>query len=203
VKVYTGWHELTRDGLKPLQEREKLRYAATQHFRCYTSTLLPGLLQTEQYAAAELRRIARSHDMPVTDSAEAARARVTCSRLVHEPGHRFDFIIEESVLRCQIADPGVMSAQLAHLLTLDALPSVSLSIIPDQPAVYERAQWPRESFHIFDETVVTVELVSGQLTFTMPSDIAQYLKAFSELRAMAVCGAEARPLIVKALQSLR
>jgi hypothetical protein len=170
-------------------------------FRWYSSTLVPGLLQTEQYAAAVLRTAARFHDLPMSDSADAARARLDRSRVIHEAGHRFDFVNEESVLRCQIADPDVMTAQLAFLMTADALPTVSLGIVPS--GAYERLQWPQETFHMFEETLVTVELVSGEVTITMPSDIAKYMKAFDELRGMAVYGAEARVLIVKAIDSPR
>lgn len=201
MRTYTDWNEQIREGLKPLQERSVPRYQATELFRWYSSALVPGLLQTEQYAAAVLRAAARFHDLAVTDSADAARARLERSRVIHEAGHEFDFVIEESALRSQIADPDVMTAQLAHLLTAGALPNVSLGIVP--MAAYERLQWHRETFHIFDETLVTVELVSGEVTITMPADIALYVKAFEELRSMAVYGAEARPLIVKAIDALR
>lgn len=70
-------------------------------------------------------------------------------------------------------------------------------------AARERMQWPRETFHIYDGDLVAVELVSSEVNVTQPSEIALYLKAFEELRTMAVYGAEARDLIVKAIDSLR
>lgn len=201
MRKHTAWDEQIRDGLVPLQNRDVPRYRATEHFRWYSSTLVPGLLQTEQYAAAVLRTAARFHETPVSDSADAARARVARSGVLHDPGHRFDFVVEESVLRSQIADPDVMSAQLGQLITVDALPDVSFGVIPS--AVYERVQWTHETFHIFDETVVNVELVSAEVEIINPAEIALYLKAFEELRSMAVYGTEARALIVNAIESLR
>jgi hypothetical protein len=201
VATHTEWSERTRDGLRPLQERSIPRYQATEWFRVYSSTLVPGLLQTEQYAAAVLHSSARFHRLPASDSADAARARIDRSGVVHEPGRRFDFVVEESVLRCQITDPDVMSAQLGYLITVDALPGVSLGVIP--AAAYERVQWPRETFHIFDETIVTVELVSAAVEVMQPSEIALYVRAYDELRSMAVYGTEARQLIVGAIESLR
>jgi hypothetical protein len=62
--------------------------------------------------------------------------------------------------------------------------------------------WPQEIFHVYDEMLVSVELLSAQVNITQPSEIALYLKAFEQLRALAVYGAEARALIVKALDAL-
>ncbi|MGW1039313.1 DUF5753 domain-containing protein [Streptomyces sp. NPDC002547] len=200
MKTYIDWTEQIRDGLKPLQERSVPRYKATELFRFYSSTLVPGLLQTEEYATAVLRVAARFHDLPVSESSEAARARLNRSSVIREPGHRFDFVIEESVLRCQIADPHVLSAQLRHLLPLDAVPAVSLGIIPT--SAHERLQWPQETFHMFDEALVTVELVSGEVAISKASDIALYVKVFEELRSMAVYGAKAYELIMGAIESL-
>lgn len=201
MTTYTEWAEQIRNGLKQLQERSVPRYRTTEWFRVYSSTLVPGLLQTEKYAAAVLRTSARFHGLAPGDSAEAARARVERSCVIHQPRHRFDFVVEESVLRCQITDPDVMSAQLDYLISADALPGISLGIIP--AAAYERVQWPRETFHIFDETIVTVELVSAEVEAKQAAEIALYVKAFGELRSMAVYGAEARALVVKAIDALR
>jgi transcriptional regulator with XRE-family HTH domain len=135
------------------------------------------------------------------DSAETAAARVERSKVIHEPGHRFVLLIEEGVLRYQLGDADAMAAQLGHLLTAGALPSVSLGIIPDSTP--ERALWPQELFHVYDDTLVSVELLSARVRVTQPSEIALYLKAFEQLRSMAVYGADARALIVKAIDALR
>ncbi|MFD8349914.1 Scr1 family TA system antitoxin-like transcriptional regulator [Streptomyces coelicoflavus] len=121
----------------------------TRLFRVYSSSLVPGLLQSKQ----------------------AARARVTRSGIVHEQGHRFVLVVAESALYYRVANEGSMSAQLGYLLAAGALPQVSLGVIPS--AVRVRTQWPRETFHVY------------------------------ELRGMAVYGAEARGLILRAIEALR
>jgi hypothetical protein len=40
------------------------------------------------------------------------------------------------------------------------------------------------------------------VNITQPTEIALYLKAFEQSRTMAVCGANARALIVKAIDAL-
>ncbi|MFF5004699.1 helix-turn-helix domain-containing protein [Streptomyces phaeochromogenes] len=199
--MYREWRHQMRSGLKQLQDSLVEFYSQTELFRVYSSTLVPGLLQTEGYAAGVLHASARFRELLLDDSVEAARARIDRSRVIHEPGHRFVFLVEEAVLYCQIADADSMAAQLGYLLTAGALPSVSLGVIP--AAARERMQWPRETFHIHDADLVSVELVSSEVNVTQPSEIALYLKAFEELRTMAVYGAEARDLIVKAIDALR
>ena len=43
-------------------------------------------------------------------------------------------VIEESVLRYQLGDAEIMAAQLGHLLSILAVPSVSLGVIPFAPS---------------------------------------------------------------------
>jgi transcriptional regulator with XRE-family HTH domain len=199
--MYREWRHQVRSGLKQLQESSAQFFRDTELFRVYSSTLVPGLLQTEGYATGVLQTAARFRDLPVDDSAEAARARVERSRVIHESGRRFVLLIEETVLYCQIADADAMAAQLGHLLSAGALPAVSLGIIPT--SARERMQWPRETFHVYDDKLVSVELVSARVRIAQPSEITLYLKVFEELRSMAVYGAEARDLIVRAIEALR
>ncbi|MFF7309823.1 Scr1 family TA system antitoxin-like transcriptional regulator [Streptomyces sp. NPDC008137] len=199
--MYTEWRTQVRAGLKALQTSEPRLFEDTELFRVYSSTLVPGLLQTEGYAAGILGISARFRDVPVDDSAEAARARVERSRVLHEPGHRFVFVVEEDALRHQICGADEMAAQLGYLLTAGALPQVSLGVIP--MSTPGRAQWPRETFHVYDDRLVSVELVSARVKITQPSEIALYLRAFEQLRGDAVYGADARALIVGAIDALQ
>jgi transcriptional regulator with XRE-family HTH domain len=198
--MYTEWRHQVRSGLKQLQDSAVQFFRETQLFRVYSSSLVPGLLQTEGYAAGVLGISARFRDLPVDDSAEAARARVERSRVIHEPGHRFVLVVEEAVLHYRVGDEDTMAAQLGYLLTAGALPQVSLGIIP--ATTRDRAQWPRETFHMYDDKLVSVELVSAQVRINQPSETALYLKAFEQLRGMAAYGADARALILKAIEAL-
>ncbi|BBC95341.1 XRE family transcriptional regulator [Streptomyces rochei] len=188
-----------RAGLARLQDSYVELYRSTELLRVYSPTLVPGLLQTEGYAQALLSIDARFREVP-NDAMEAAAARVRRSQVLHEPGHRYVFLIEEAVLYYQLGNAEAMAAQLGYLLTAGALPQVSFGIVPT--ATRERSMWPKETFHLHDDTLASVELVSAEVNITQPSEIALYVKAFEQLRSMAVYGAEARALIVKAIDAL-
>jgi hypothetical protein len=55
---------------------------------------------------------------------------------------------------------------------------------------------------MFDSEQVAVELVSGFLTVTQPSEIAMYTDVFAALAQQAVYGAQARALITSAIAAL-
>ena len=198
--MYTEWRRRARLGLRQIQDSYVKLFRSTGLFRIYSPTLVPGLLQTEGYARALLSANARLLDIP-DDADQAADARLERSKVIHEQGHRFVLLIEEGVLHYQLGDSDAMAAQLGYLLTAGALPSVSLGIIPS--ATRERVLWPQELFHVYDDTLVSVELISAQVNITQPTEIALYLQAFEQLRSMAVYGADARVLILKAITALR
>lgn len=197
--MYTEWRRKVRTGLRQLQESYVPLFRSTKVFRVYSSTMVPGLLQTEGYAEALLSSISHFQAAP-DDVAEAVQARLRRSQILRENGHRFVLLMEESVLRYRIGDSEAMAAQLGHLLTVGALPSVALGIIPFTAA--PRGMWPQETFHIYDDTLVSVELLSARVRVTQPGEIASYLGAFEQLRKMAVYGQAARSLVVNAIDAL-
>ncbi|MET7352323.1 helix-turn-helix domain-containing protein [Streptomyces mirabilis] len=196
--MYLEWRRVQRSGLRRLQESRVPLYERTKTFRVYSSTVVPGFVQTYEYAAALLGNIARVHGTP-DDVDDAAAARVERSRIIREGDHRFAFLLEESVLRHVIGDASVMAGQLGYLLSVMALPAVSVGVIP---AGRSRGMWTLETFTVFDESRVHVELLTAAVTVTTPGEITQYAHAFEELAALAVYGAGARAIVTAAVNSL-
>jgi hypothetical protein len=170
----------------------------TRLFQVYCSNVIPGYLQTSEYAMALLTRIAQFRDTP-NDVAQAVAARLERSRVLTHGDHRFALLVEESVLRYQIGDAAAMAGQLGHLLTVMSLPSVSLGVIPFSD---RRGLWPVESFNIYDGETVLVELLTAAVTIKPPSQVKEYVAAFERLSESAVYGAPARMLITSAINAL-
>jgi hypothetical protein len=197
--MFVEWRRIERTGLRRAQESQEALWQRTKLFRIYASFVVPGPIQTGPYINAILSNITRRRGLP--DDVDAATAvREHRQRVIHEPGHRFAIVLEESVLRSKIGSADTISGQLGHLLAVSALPSVALGIIP--MAVDRSTTWPIESFWMFDDTQVAVELVSGYLTITTPTEIAMYAGVFAEQADAAVYGAPARSLILSAIAAL-
>ncbi|WP_059007134.1 helix-turn-helix domain-containing protein [Streptomyces specialis] len=197
--LYVEWRRLQRTGLRRLQESYVPLYERTRKFRVYCSTVMPGVLQTREYASALLGSITQFHGAP-DDVEQAVDARLARSRIVHEGGRHFALLVEEAVLRYQIGDAETMAGQLGHLLSLMTLPSVSLGVIPFGAG--PRRLWTLETFSLYDSGQAFVELLTAQVTITAPSEMAMYERAFSQMSRLAVYGPEARALIGAAAASL-
>lgn len=196
--MYVQWKRLQRTGLRRLQESGVPLYEQTRQFHVYCSNVVPGFFQTPGYATALLAAIAQFRDTP-DDVSDAVTARMNRSHVIREGDHRFAVVVEESVLRHRIGGPEVMAAQLGHLLSLMALPSISLGVIPFTAS---RQAWPLETFTVFDGQRVHVETLSAVIKETQPSDVALYLRAFGNLKEIAAYGAAARSLITAAIDAL-
>ncbi|MFD6658588.1 helix-turn-helix domain-containing protein [Streptomyces parvus] len=196
-QMYTEWRRVQGRGLKGVQQARTPLYERTKTMRVYSSSVIPGMLQTRAYAAALLSEISRFNRTP-DDSSAAADARVERSRVIRRAGRRFPILIEESVLRRQVGATETMAEQLGYLLQVAALPTVTLGIVPSRAA----AMWPLETFTIFDEEQVGVELLTAAITITTPSEVAQYLAAHEELSAAAAHGPAALRLIARAVSEL-
>ncbi|WHX19841.1 helix-turn-helix transcriptional regulator [Streptomyces malaysiensis subsp. malaysiensis] len=198
--AYMQWRRLQRAGLKRLQEASVPLYERTRLMRFYCPSVIPGVLQTGGYAHALLGTIATFDGSP-EDITEAVNARLRRSHVMEEGEHRFALVLEETVLRYRIGDSEVMAGQLGRLLEVMSRPAVALGIVPSS-ADRENIMWPVEGFTIFDAELVRVELVSASVSVTAPSEIQQYERTFAKLTELAVYGAEARALILKAIEAL-
>lgn len=196
---YVEWRRMEQPGLKHAQESVLPLFERTRRFRTYQSWVIPGLLQTAAYTRAVLSTVSTLRDVP-DDVEEAVAVRMDRQRILHSGNHRFAMLVEEWVLRTVIGDAEIMAGQLGHLIAAASLPSVSLGVIPlGHP---RGVGWPVESFTMYDDAQVNVELVSAHLTVTQPREIDEYSRAFTELGAIAVYGAPARSLITSAINVL-
>nr|WP_107069864.1 helix-turn-helix transcriptional regulator [Streptomyces sp. CHA15] len=199
ASMYMEWRRLQRAGLKNLQNSYVPAYARTKELRVYSSTVVPGLLQTPDYALAMLRSVVAFHG-GVDDVEAAVRARMERSEMVRNNGSRLVVVLEESVLRHVLGGAEIMAAQLGALLSAMSAPAVSLGIIP--AGTLRQDLWTLETFTLLDAERVSVELLTAAVTVTAPSEIAQYRRAFAVMAEHAVYGAPARELVAGAIQSL-
>jgi hypothetical protein len=197
--MYTEWRRLQPAGMRRDQENRVPLYERTKVLKAYVGTVVPGFLQTPEYATALLTAIRVFHGTP-DDVADAVAARMQRKRLVQSDNHRYVAVLEEAVLRQVIGDAEVMAGQLGYLLEATMFPGVSLGVIPS--AVIGRPVWPLEAFTVFDDARVHVELLSAQVTVTAPSEIVLYARAFEKLAGLAVYGDKARARITDAIGAL-
>jgi transcriptional regulator with XRE-family HTH domain len=198
--MWVPYQRLNRAGLRKAQESVRPGYENSALVRSYQPKIVPGLLQTAAYTTAMLEDARDRQRVQRDDVAEAVAERARRQRVLTRAGHRFVFVIEEPVLRYRFCAPEILRGQLLHLLEAARLPTVWLGIIP--LGGDRRKVLPREGFVMFDEERVSVELISGVLSVTQPSEIAMYVRDFTDLAGIAVNGQAARDLIAAALDDI-
>ncbi|MFE7607539.1 helix-turn-helix domain-containing protein [Streptomyces celluloflavus] len=196
--MWIEWRRMEGSGLRRAQEAVLPLFERTRWFRAYSSWLVPGLLQTYGYTEDVLRAVQRRR-VAVDDVADAVAARMDRQRVLYEGSATFAFLIEESELRNGLGSVETQTEQLEHLLKVGALPHISLGVVPMRTS---RPRMPVEGFWIYDRAQVNVELVSGYLTLTQPSEVRAYADTFATLADTAVYGPKAHRLIRAAADSL-
>ena len=103
--------------------------AAAASISDYGLALVPGLLQTHDYASAVVRAAVPTSAPTIAE--ERVQARMARQRLLSTPeSPSFDAVLDESVLHRVVGSPAVMLAQLRRLLEMSELPKVNIRIVP-------------------------------------------------------------------------
>lgn len=195
--AYLEWRKILGTGVRRRQQKSLRLEATAAVIRDYQPQIVPGLLQTAEYAAAKLRRGIEFHRVP-DDLDEAVAKRMERQRVLYQRDHLFHFVIAEQALRTMVGDEGVMERQLDRLASRIGMPRVTIGIVP----ATAEALVVSTNFVMFDNRLVMVEGTAAELTITQPREIAVYGRAFDLLARQAVTGKRARELIGRILRDL-
>jgi hypothetical protein len=101
------------------------------NLRVWQPSSLSGLLQTEAYALAQLRTFPGVTAGQVSERLSGRMARqAILTREVPAPPMAW-FLVDEAALRRRTASALIMAGQLEHLLTVAALPNVTVQVVPN------------------------------------------------------------------------
>jgi transcriptional regulator with XRE-family HTH domain len=196
---FAEWRRVIRSGIRRRQQASAAVYERARLFRIYEPAVVPGLLQTRDYAVSVLSTSINFFRVP-DDAEESADARVERQRVLTHGDRRFHMLLGEQCLHTNVGGADIMAAQLEHLLTLLRLPRMRLGIIPfDAPYRVPL----NNGFWIMDDALVQFDTYTAELSLIRPDEIELYGRAFERLAALAVYGAEARAMIDAALNRFR
>ncbi len=130
----TAWWQ--RPSAAPQSWREFLNYEGKAvRMHSFEPLLVPGLLQTAEYARAVISGMAPEHSEAELDDLVATRmARQMILSRSRAP--LFHAVVEEHALRRPIGGPGVMKRQLLHLLVMMESDHVCLRVVPRNVGAY-------------------------------------------------------------------
>jgi len=195
---HAEWQRILRTGLKPRQKAHIEWDQKTRLFRAFEATVIPGLLQTAEYARFRFAEGIRRLKLP-NDINEAVQGRLQRQEILYRPDKRFHFVLTEAVLRFRLCPPEVMLGQLDRLVSFSALSNVRLGIIGFETQ-YATSPW--HGFWIYDNNRVLVETFSAALDLRQPQEIELYANAFDQLAGVASYGRSARAIIMRVIDDL-
>ncbi|MGQ4436661.1 MULTISPECIES: helix-turn-helix domain-containing protein [unclassified Streptomyces] len=159
--------------------------------RTLETSVVPGLLQTPEYARAVTRAAVGGPDNDGPERLDAL-VQVRMARqdvLRADPPLALSVVLDEAVLRREVGGPGVMARQLERLVEAARLPQVRLQVLPFAAGAHIGITGP---FVIFsfpstsDLDVVVLDHLTSSLYLERKEDLEAYSEAFSTLQFHAL-----------------
>ncbi|MFI7575886.1 helix-turn-helix domain-containing protein [Micromonospora sp. NPDC049497] len=208
-----GWWHAYGDAVPSWFELYVGLESAATHLRGYDESLIPGILQTKEYAHALYRLGGTLSDEEREQAVQVRLQRqgLLIRRLPAAP--RLNSVLLEAVLRRTVGGPAVMAAQLDHLVKLSDLPNVSVRVLPlaagPQPGAVAG------TFMILDfpptkggraapePSIVYSESLTGALYLDKPDELAAYERVWRGLDRLSLGEAESKDMIKRIIGEMR
>ncbi|MER5889324.1 helix-turn-helix transcriptional regulator [Streptomyces sp. NPDC001941] len=166
--------------------------------RVYEPQVVPGLLQTRQYAEALIH--GALPESTEQDIEKRVNVRARRQERVKDEEHplRLWAVIDESALRRVVGNRALMVEQLEHLVEQSRLPHVTVQVLPfdmgAHPGIngqYAILEFPDAA----DSSVVYLEGVTSDLYLEKANDVQKYSVMYEHLRAQALNVEQTREFI--------
>jgi transcriptional regulator with XRE-family HTH domain len=165
--------------------------AEAMDLRNFEPTLVPGLLQTEEYAKA-VNAVGRETDAESIE--QRVRARLTRQEvLTRKPSPlRLHAILSEATLLFEVGGPDVLRAQLEHIVNLAGRPNITLQVLrfAAGATLADRGGFAILSFERDEPSLGYVETPAGELFLESPREIGRLNSVFDHLKTLAMSPAE-------------
>jgi transcriptional regulator with XRE-family HTH domain len=156
----------------------------TKRIRQYQPLLVPGLLQTREYAEAVATAAGATNPVAI------AAARMQRQEILSDKNApTLEVILDARALLCRVGSVDVLRSQIDHLVRQAQNKVARLNMIP-LGADYEVVS--AVAFTIFDfrfkasPSVVWIEAPAGDIYFSAPDDVEQHSKLFHRLHDVAL-----------------
>ena len=193
-----GWWQPYEDVLPGADLDYIIMESASAEIMCYEAQVVPGLLQTDDYAQA----IAAAEPGYATEQQlqDAVAAKALRRQAVLSAERRLWVILGEGALRQAVGGPGVMAGQISHLVRMvDDLPGLTVQVLPFSAGAHAAAGSASLSILRFPDApglgVVYLEALAGGVYLEGQEDVARYLRAFALLRTAALSAEESARLL--------
>ncbi|MCQ8191038.1 helix-turn-helix domain-containing protein [Streptomyces rugosispiralis] len=196
-------YALARREVHPDKYRRRMELETrARAIACYAGQLVPGLLQTEDYARALFR--VSNPKATVNEIEEKVAARMGRQALLRAtPSPHLSVILDEASLRRPVGGAGVMRAQLARLMGLVDTPDSVIQVLPYEHGEHPLMGGTLDLLRLDDGTEVAYEesIDTGQLLEDTETVMAR-IQAYDLLRAYALSPTQTAAFIRSVMEEL-
>ena len=176
---------IVRAGGYPRRQASMLMLeSVTRRIRQYQPVLVPGLLQTREYAWQVAKAVGAADPDAIADTRMRRQEALT-----GKGAPRYEVILDARALLLRTGPVELLRAQAIALAERAAHPKTDLRVIPigGLSPVLSTAGFAVYEFRAAESPpVVWVESLAGDTYFAAPEDVARYTKAFEGMRALAL-----------------
>lgn len=170
---------------------------AASELNSASSTIIFGMLQTEDYA----RAIIQAHCPDESDEVVDGRVRLRMKRQQLLEGSEpptLHAVIDECALHRVVGSPAIMRAQHAHLLAMGRRPGITIQVLPYSAGAH-RGQTGSFLWLRFpdpdDPDVCYSDTLTGNLYITKPDEVAKFASVFDDLVRLSLNPQDTEQLI--------
>jgi transcriptional regulator with XRE-family HTH domain len=172
---------------------------SAESIRSYDAQFIPGLLQTEDYAAA----VIALGEFSLEETERLVYLRKERQRRFSSGGLRLWAIIDEAALRRPVGSTSLMRDQLEHLLDSSDMPGFTLQVAPLPAGGFAPGSFCILGFAVPDlPDVVYLEQLTSAMYLDKPSDVDRYVTAMDKLSAASAPPDESRQIIRAMLEDM-
>ncbi|MFF5078654.1 helix-turn-helix domain-containing protein [Actinoplanes sp. NPDC000266] len=176
---------------------------AASRLRSFAPSVIPGLLQTSEYADWIFRKWIGDDEPAVRNAVGMRLERQSLLTRAHPGAPRLDVLIDEGVLRRAVPDTLGMQRQLAHLVNVSTQPNVSVRVIPFAAGPHKAAssgqftilEFPAVGTASPEPTTIYCENLTGALYLDKLAEVETYESIWGELESVALGQADSDDLI--------
>ncbi|MGO8887879.1 MAG: helix-turn-helix domain-containing protein [Streptosporangiaceae bacterium] len=199
-----GWWHAYSDTIQPQFAAFIGLESAASEIRIYEVSLIPGLLQTEDYARSVIGAgLVSGKPDDIERNVQLRMARQPA--LTRDDPPKLWAVLDEAALRRRVGGSGLMRLQLEHLLGMAKLPNVAIQVIPFGGGAHPAMGRPYVVL-VFPERVDTDVVYLEDLTRAMyledVDEVDRYNMFFNHLRATALSFDESSSLIISVLKEM-
>jgi transcriptional regulator with XRE-family HTH domain len=199
-----GWWQSFRDVLPNPYEVFIGLEAGAASIRNFEPLMIPGLLQTPDYARAMVRGGPQELDPEeIERRVEVRTARQ--ERLNDADRPRLWVVIDEAAIRRTVGGPTVMRGQLLHLVEAAKQGKTTIQVVPFSAGAHSGTTGPFVVLSFPEPTdpdVVYLETIPEGLYLDEPADVGRFMLAFDRLLAAALHPDESIALIQEAADAV-